>query len=163
LIELTRLPIDVNQMLRTIASPHAGGEVLFLGTVRQWTAVAEAECSDSSSSPFSNPASVSGGGPPTTLETAWLVYEAHEEMALKQMERLAAQARQQWSICGLAIVHRLGRVEVLEPSIAIAVSCPHRHQAFEAARWLIDTIKADVPIWKQEHDGSGAQNWVHPE
>lgn len=142
-IELTRLPIDAEYLLRQIGSPTAGGEVLFLGTVRQWT----------------DPSKVADNG---LSETAWLVYEAYEEMALQQMHRLAEESRKQWPICGLAIVHRLGKVDPMEASVAIAVSCPHRKEAFEAARWLIDSVKSEVPIWKQEHSGSAPPRWVHP-
>jgi molybdopterin synthase catalytic subunit len=167
-IELTTAPIDVNEVLRSIASPHAGGEVLFLGTVRQWTKPVQTpmdNSTDSDSEYLAAPqkdGSCAGVSQPPGVETAWLVYEAYEEMALKQLHRLADRAFKRWPICGLAIVHRLGRVEVLDPCIAIAVSCPHRPQAFEAARWLIDTIKCDVPIWKQENDASGSGNWIHP-
>jgi molybdopterin synthase catalytic subunit/molybdopterin converting factor small subunit len=88
--------------------------------------------------------------------TLYLDYEAYEEMALEQMELLARQALEQFQIRDLAIVHRLGRLEIGETSVLIAVLSAHRAAAFEACRWLIDTLKRTVPIWKKEHFEDGA-------
>jgi MoaE-MoaD fusion protein len=88
--------------------------------------------------------------------TLYLDYEAYEEMALPQMESLAAQALQQFEIRDVAIVHRLGRLEIGETSVLIVVASAHRAAAFEACRWLIDTLKRTVPIWKKEHFEDGA-------
>jgi MoaE-MoaD fusion protein len=87
--------------------------------------------------------------------TLFLDYEAYEEMALEQMESLAAQAVQQFEIRDVAIVHRLGRLEIGETSVLIAVASAHRAAAFDACRWLIDTLKRTVPIWKKEHFEDG--------
>jgi molybdopterin synthase catalytic subunit/molybdopterin converting factor small subunit len=87
--------------------------------------------------------------------TIFLDYEAYEEMALEQMESLAAHAVQQFEIRDVAIVHRLGRLEIGETSVLIAVASAHRAAAFEACRWLIDTLKRTVPIWKKEHFEDG--------
>ena len=88
--------------------------------------------------------------------TLFLVYEAYQEMALLQMQGLAAEAIAAHGVRQVAIVHRLGRLEVGETSVLIAVASAHRAQAFEACRWLIDTLKKTVPIWKKEHFEDGA-------
>jgi molybdopterin synthase catalytic subunit len=89
-------------------------------------------------------------------KTLYLDYEAYEEMALQRMESLAAQALQQFQIRDLAVVHRLGRLEIGETSVLIAVASAHRAAAFDACRWLIDTLKRTVPIWKKEYFEDGA-------
>ena len=89
-------------------------------------------------------------------KTLYLDYEAYEEMALQQMDLLANQALQQFQIRDVAIVHRLGRLEIGETSVLIAVASAHRAAAFDASRWLIDTLKRTVPIWKKEHFEDGA-------
>ncbi len=88
--------------------------------------------------------------------TLYLDYEAYEEMALAQMESLAEQALEQFQIRDLAVVHRLGRLEIGETSVLIAVASAHRAAAFDACRWLIDTLKRTVPIWKKEFFEDGA-------
>ena len=88
--------------------------------------------------------------------TLCLVYEAYPEMALRQMRDLAEQAIAAHGVRQVAMVHRLGRLEVGETSVLIAVSSAHRAQAFEACRWLIDTLKKTVPIWKKEYFEDGA-------
>ena len=88
--------------------------------------------------------------------TLYLDYEAYEQMALPQMESLVVQALQQFQIRDVAIVHRLGRLEIGETSVLIAVASAHRAAAFEACRWLIDTLKRTVPIWKKEYFVDGA-------
>jgi molybdopterin converting factor subunit 1 len=88
--------------------------------------------------------------------TLYLDYEAYEPMALQQMESLVVQALQQFQIRDVAIVHRLGRLEIGETSVLIAVASAHRAAAFEACRWLIDTLKRTVPIWKKEYFVDGA-------
>src|SRR4030095_1822368 len=88
--------------------------------------------------------------------TLYLDYEAYENMALKQMQSLAEQALAQFKIRDLAIVHRLGRVEIGETSVLIVVASAHRAAAYDASRWLIDTLKRTVPIWKKEYFEDGA-------
>ena len=88
--------------------------------------------------------------------TLYLDYEAYEEMALKQLQGLAAEAQSTFSIRNVVIVHRLGRIEVGQSSVLIAVYSAHRGPAFEACRWLIDTLKRTVPIWKKEYFEDGA-------
>jgi len=86
----------------------------------------------------------------------YLDYEAYESMALEKLGELAAEARQRFAIRNLAIVHRLGRIEIGESSVLIAVFAAHRAAAFDACRWLIDTLKRTVPIWKKEYFEDGA-------
>lgn len=135
MILLTREPIDTAALLARVQSPAAGAVVLFLGTVREWTG---------------------------DERTSWLEYEAYPEMAERKMAELEAEARCRWPIVELGLVHRLGRLELGEASVAVAVSTPHRRQAFEAGQWLIDTLKQVVPIWKQDHAPDGSCAWIHP-
>ena len=85
-----------------------------------------------------------------------LEYEAYEEMALPMIEEIAAEARGRFGVSDVRIVHRLGRLEVGEVSVAVAAASPHRAEAFAACRYAIDTLKARVPIWKKEFFADGA-------
>lgn len=134
-IELTHQPIDYQALTERIRSPQAGAVLLFLGTVREFT---------------------------SGRQTLRLEYEAYPPMAFSKMRELAEQAAQRWPLTGIAIVHRLGLLELGDISVAIAVSTPHRDQGFAAGRWLIDTLKEVVPVWKQENWSDGTQEWVHP-
>lgn len=136
-IELSADALDVARAVAFVQVPAAGGIDLFLGTTR-----AEAHAD---------------GRPLLALD-----YEAYPAMALKRLGELAAEARRRWPVCRLVVLHRTGRVPVAEPSVAIAVSTPHRAASFEACRFLIDALKVDVPIWKQEVWADGAGTWVHP-
>jgi molybdopterin synthase catalytic subunit len=89
-------------------------------------------------------------------QTLFLDYEAYEEMALDQMRGLAAEAVTKFAVRDIALLHRLGRLEVGETSVLIVVASAHRGAAFDACRWLIDTLKKTVPIWKKEHFVDGA-------
>jgi molybdopterin synthase catalytic subunit len=89
-------------------------------------------------------------------QTLYLDYEAYEEMALKQMEELAAEARLRFGVRQVTMIHRLGRLMVGETSVLIVVASAHRAHAFDACRWLIDTLKKTVPIWKKETFADGA-------
>jgi molybdopterin synthase catalytic subunit len=126
-IALTRDPIDI----AALGAPAArdGAACTFLGVVRDHNA----------------------GRAVSHLE-----YEAFEEMALPLMEEIAAEARRRWPITSIAIVHRLGRMEIGAASVAVAAFSPHRAAAFEACRYAIDTLKATVPIWKKEFYADGA-------
>ena len=140
MIELTDKPIDLQQLVLGNGNEECGAQVFFVGTTRRWTKRDMAE----------------------PLETDHLLYEAYEEMALSKLEELEREAFQRWPVKSVKLIHRLGRVDPEEPSVAVAVSCPHRAEAFEAARWLIDTLKHEVPIWKQEHYVQNGQEWIHP-
>lgn len=135
MVELTYAPIDTQRLLAQVTSTQAGAIVLFLGTTREFT---------------------------KERRTMWLDYECYPEMAREKLAELEGQARERWSLVDCAIVHRLGRVDLAESSVAVAVSAAHRDAAFEAGRWLIDQLKEVVPIWKQEHWADGTTEWVHP-
>lgn len=115
---------------------RAGGTCVFLGTTRRWT-----------------------GGE----ETPSLSYEAYREMAEAELARLAQTAQERWDLVRVVTIHRLGHVPAGEASVVCAASAAHRAPAFEACRWLIDTLKRDVPIWKQETRADGTVAWVQPE
>jgi molybdopterin synthase catalytic subunit len=135
MIRLTNERIDASAVLAEVASSAAGAVVLFLGTTRD----------------------NSHGRP-----TASLDYQSYNEMAAKMLAQLEAEARRRWPLIGCALVHRLGHLEIGEASVAVAVSAPHRDAAFEAGKWLIDTLKKNVPIWKRENWADGTSAWVHP-
>ena len=135
MIQITNDPIDNATVLEHVASNRAGAVVLFLGTTREFTG---------------------------DRRTDSLDYECYGDMAEKKMAELEAEARERWPIVGCAIVHRVGRLDLGEASVAIAVSSPHRGDAFEAGKWLIDTLKEVVPIWKKENWSDGTSQWVHP-
>ncbi|MGB9029254.1 MAG: molybdenum cofactor biosynthesis protein MoaE [Acidobacteriaceae bacterium] len=128
-IALTHYSIDASAITRFLKHGEDGAVVLFDGIVRNNSRGRRA---------------------------LHLFYEAYEEMALDQMRRLAAQALADYPIRDLAIVHRLGRLDIGETSVVVAVSSAHRAAAFDACRWLIDTLKQTVPIWKQEFFEDGA-------
>lgn len=92
-------------------------------------------------------------------EVLFLEYEAYESMALKQMEEIGRTALDRWPIRRIAIVHRLGRLEIGECSILIVITSAHRQVAFEACKFAIDTVKQKVPIWKKEHYADG-ELWI---
>jgi molybdopterin synthase catalytic subunit len=135
MIALTHDPIDIPALLAHVGSPLAGAVVLFLGTTRQVTG---------------------------QRHTDALTYECYPEMAARQLAELEQTARMRWPLVECGIVHRLGYLVPGEASVAVAVSSPHRQAAFEAGKWLIDTLKEVVPIWKQEHWADGSTEWVHP-
>jgi molybdopterin synthase catalytic subunit len=126
---IVREPIDTAQVLAGIKRPEDGAAIVFEGIVRNNT---------------------------RGRQTLYLDYEAYEEMALKQMEELVAEALGQFKVREVAIVHRLGRLEIGETSVLIVVASAHRGAAYDASRWLIDTLKRKVPIWKKEYFVDGA-------
>jgi molybdopterin synthase catalytic subunit len=135
MIAITEGPLDHAAITESVRSTAAGAVCSFLGTVREMTG---------------------------DRRTASLDYEAYPDMALKKMGELEDEARRRWPIIEAALVHRVGHLDLGEISVVVAVSCPHRHQAFEACRWLIDELKAVVPIWKKELWADGTEEWVHP-
>ncbi|TWU25664.1 molybdenum cofactor biosynthesis protein MoaE [Bythopirellula polymerisocia] len=136
MIQLTTFPIDSDALVRQAQVPASGAVLLFLGVTRQHT---------------------------SGRETAELRYDAYHEMAEKELAALEEKARQKWHLNECLIVHRLGKVPLGEASVAIVVASPHRHAAFAAGEWLIDTLKMSVPIWKEEHWADGSSDWIHPE
>jgi molybdopterin synthase catalytic subunit len=135
MIAITDSPIDHAAVTEQVRSQNAGAVCTFLGTVREMTGA---------------------------RRTVALAYEAYPEMALKKLAELEDEARRRWPVIELAMVHRVGHLALGEVSVVVAVSCPHRDQAFEACRWLIDTLKEVVPIWKKENWADGTEEWVHP-
>jgi len=84
-------------------------------------------------------------------------------MAEKKLAEIEQETRARWPVGDMAIIHRLGHLEIGEISVAVAVSCPHRAEAFEACRYAIERLKEKVPIWKKENWADGTSEWVHPE
>ncbi len=91
-----------------------------------------------------------------------LDYDAYPEMAEAKMAELEAETREKWPVIEVGVVHRIGHLDLGEISVAVAVSSPHRPDAFEAGRHLIDRLKEIVPIWKKENFSDGTTEWVHP-
>jgi MoaE-MoaD fusion protein len=127
-VQLTRERIDTHALAEHIKRPEDGATLVFEGIVR-----------DNSRG----------------RRTLYLDYEAYEEMARKQLESLAAEGIRRFQVREVAIVHRLGRLQIGETSVAIVISSSHRAAAFDACRWLIDTLKKTVPIWKKEYFADG--------
>jgi molybdopterin synthase catalytic subunit len=127
MVLLTREPIDLAALHATTAAD--GAVCLFVGVVRN----------------------ENDGRAVRHLE-----YEAYEDMALPLMHEIADAARRRWPVTSVRLVHRLGRMEIGEASVAVAVASPHRAEAFEACRYVIDALKTSVPIWKKEFYADGA-------
>jgi molybdopterin synthase catalytic subunit len=134
MVRLTREPIDYHALTEAVIAPRCGAVVLFLGTVRDLTGEQVTVCLD---------------------------YEAYAPMAERKLAEIEAEVRRRWPVGEVALVHRLGRLGVGEVSVAVAVSCPHRAEAFEAGRFAVDALKQLVPIWKKEHAPDGGGEWVH--
>jgi molybdopterin synthase catalytic subunit len=134
-VRISQLPIDVAEVVGCAHSRAAGAVVLFTGTTREWT---------------------------DGRRTVALDYDCYAEMAEPMLRELEAEAQRRWALVNACIVHRIGHVDPGEISVAIAVSAVHRQEAFAAAQWLIDTIKQQVPIWKQETWADGTSEWIHP-
>ncbi|MFN7811343.1 MAG: molybdopterin synthase catalytic subunit, partial [Planctomycetia bacterium] len=129
---LVRRPIDPQRLLAAVANAEAGGQVLFVGTVRAHGA----------------------GGVTTALD-----YEAHEPMAGPALERLCATAVERFGLSACALEHRLGRIAVGEVSVAVAASAPHRREAFAATVWVVSRFQREVPIGSCEVRSRGGRVW----
>lgn len=130
--ELTAEPLNVGAIARRVVPENCGATVTLDGYVRRLT---------------------------KGRETLYLVYEGYEPMALKEMEKLVGQAKARFEIENVGIVHRLGKLEIGETSVVVAVAAPHRRAAFEACEWLIKELKRTVPIWKKEVYANG-ETWI---
>ncbi|MGA9356061.1 MAG: molybdenum cofactor biosynthesis protein MoaE [Terriglobales bacterium] len=128
-VRILREPIATDAVLNAMKRPEDGAAVVFEGIVRDHT---------------------------RGRRTLYLEYEAYEAMAQKQLESLAKQASERFAVRAVSIIHRLGRLEIGETSVLIVVASAHRGAAFEACRWVIDTLKKTVPIWKKEYFEDGA-------
>jgi len=132
LIQITREPLDRDALVAAVTHPSAGGIVVFEGVVRD-----------------------NARG----KQVRYLEYDVYPEMAIKQVRAIVAEAEQRWGARHVAVAHRVGRLEIGEASVIVVVATPHRVEAFEACRYIIDTLKATVPIWKKEV-ATGGEEWV---
>jgi molybdopterin synthase catalytic subunit len=132
-IRVTSKPIGADEAAAFVADPTSGGSCLFLGTVRNHSAV----------------------GAVTSL-----TYEAWEEMAAKRLEEIGGEMLEKWPVRKVALLHRTGDLGIGETSVVVACSAPHRAEAFDACRYGIERLKEDVPIWKKEHLAEGESHWV---
>ncbi len=132
LIRLTHEPLDCEALVAAVSHPSAGGIVVFEGVVRD-----------------------NARG----KQVRYLEYDVYPEMAEQQIRTIVAQAQQRWGVERVAVAHRFGRLEIGEASVIIVVAAPHRGEAFDACRYIIDTLKTTVPIWKKEVATNG-EEWV---
>ena len=135
MIGLSAQPIDPSVLVRAVKTDAHGAVVTFLGTTR----------------------ATSPGDP---RPVAALEYEAYETMAVAEMETVAREAQDRFGPLGIAMVHRTGRVELGEPSVAVVVAAPHRGAAFDACRYAIDALKSRVAVWKREIYRDGDAAWI---
>lgn len=131
-IQLTREPLDRNTLIDAVNSPACGGIVVFEGVVRDHA---------------------------RGKQVRYLEYEMYEEMAREQIQAIIHEAQRRWSVERIAVAHRSGRLEIGETSVIVVVASPHRAPAFDACRYIIDTLKATVTIWKKEVAMTG-EEWV---
>jgi molybdopterin synthase catalytic subunit len=134
LVRVSAEPLSVDQALAFVADPSAGGTCVFVGTVRDAGA---------------------DGAVVTTLR-----YESWDELAIGRLREIADGLHERWSLRKVALLHRTGDLQVGEASVVVAVSAPHRAEAFDACREGIEQLKHDVPIWKKELLASGEGHWV---
>lgn len=132
---LTRAPIDTTALLADVARPANGAIILFVGVVRE----------------------VNDGRGVTGIE-----YSAYEAMAARELDAIACEAAERFGSPDVAIVHRLGTLELEDASVGIAVGHGHRDEAYAMSRWVIEELKQRVPIWKREHYVDGTREWVDP-
>jgi len=132
LIQLTREPLNRTALIRAVSHPSIGSIVVFEGVVRD-NAYGK--------------------------QVQYLEYEVYEEMAVEQLRTIITQVQQRWGVERVAVAHRFGRLEIGEASVLIVVASPHRNEAFEACRYIIDTLKRTVPIWKKEVTTNG-EVWI---
>ncbi|NCC36273.1 MAG: molybdenum cofactor biosynthesis protein MoaE [Chloroflexia bacterium] len=129
---ITAEPLDPAPLVAYVTTPEDGAVVTFAGVARNHF----------------------DGRP-----TAWLYYEAYAEMAVPVLTQLADEARTRWRVGRIAVHHRVGKLTIGETAVLVVVAAPHRHEAFEAAEYIMDRIKAIAPIWKQEHWADGDVAW----
>src|SRR5688572_10792423 len=139
--ELTTEPIDISSVARRIVPPECGATVTLDGYARQFTKNKQTG---------------------EVRETEYLVYEAYEPMALKEMAKLIELVKAEFEIANVGIVHRLGKLAIGETSVVISVAAPHRRAAFAACEWLIKELKRTVPVWKKEVYADG-EIWAEGE
>lgn len=133
LVRVTADPLRPAEALAFVADPRAGATVLFTGTVRNHSAA---------------------GG------VTGLDYEAWQELAERRLRELSEEMLERWQLCKVAVLHRTGTLGVGETSVVVCCSAPHRPEAFDAARYGIEQLKRDAPIWKKERLATGDAQWV---
>jgi molybdopterin synthase catalytic subunit len=131
-IMITREPLDRTALVEAVAHASVGGIVVFEGVVRD-----------------------NARG----KQVRYLEYDVYPEMAIAKMREIVAEAERRWGTLRVAVAHRVGRLEIGEASVIVVVATPHRNEAFEACRYIIDTLKTTVPIWKKEVATNG-EEWV---
>lgn len=136
MIRIQKEPIDTLALTNGVGDENAGAVILFVGTTRRMTGA---------------------------RETIQLEYDCYEPMAIAELGKLRDEAMERWPLKSCAIVHRVGVVENGQASVAVAISSPHRKEAFDACQWIMDDLKRRVPIWKREQWADGSTGWVHPE
>ena len=134
MFDVTDQPLSIEPLVSAVTRSSSGAVASFLGVVREQT---------------------------RGRQVLYLEYEAYREMAIPKMREIADEIRRKWKVDEIAMVHRIGRLEIGEVSVAIAVSAPHRHQALAACAYAIDRLKETVPIWKKEVWTDG-EEWVGP-
>jgi molybdopterin synthase catalytic subunit len=132
LFEIAKDPIDIQSVIDKVVQREAGAITTFIGTVRELT---------------------------HGKKTLYLVYEAYESMAVKKLAQIGSEIEERWPGAQTAITHRVGKLDITDIAVVIAVSTPHRADAYEANRYAIERIKEIVPIWKKEHWEDG-QEWI---
>jgi molybdopterin synthase catalytic subunit len=130
--EISNEPINIIQVIDKVIQREAGAVTTFIGTVRELT---------------------------YGKKTLFLIYEAYEAMAVKKLEQIGSEIEQRWEGSKVAITHRVGKLDITDVAVVIAVSTPHRADAYEANRYAIERIKEIVPIWKKEHWEDG-EEWM---
>lgn len=151
LFEITEAPLSLDDVAGRVAAPNRGAVTVFAGLVRGETDLAN---------PYAAAPPSVRGDEQSRLRTEYLEYEAYAEMAEAVMAQIGAEVQQRWpQIEAVSIVHRVGRIEVGEPSVVIAVAAAHRKGAFDACSYAIERLKAIVPVWKKEV-GQDGQWWV---
>ena len=132
LISITREPLDRDALIAAVSHPSVGGIVVFEGVVRDHA---------------------------RGKQVRYLEYDAYLEMAVEQIRAIVVEAQQRWGVERVAVAHRIGRLEIGEASVVVVVATPHRAEAFDACRYIIDMLKTTVPIWKKEVATDG-EEWV---
>ncbi len=136
MFKITSDEIELGDVIRAVEAGDAGAIVHFLGVVRNNT---------------------------EGREVSYLEYEAYPPMAEKKMAEIAEEIHEKWGLDRIAMIHRVGRLEIGEVSVAVAVASPHRKEAFEACHYAMNRLKQIVPIWKREVWADGEEEWVKPD
>lgn len=132
MFQIVEEPIDVEAMIAKVTRREAGAITTFIGTVREWT---------------------------HGRKTLYLEYQAYIPMAVKKLAEIGEEVKEKWPETVAAITHRIGRLDITDAAVVIAVSSPHRKAAYEANEYIIERIKQIVPIWKKEHWEDG-ETWI---